>query len=445
MDTALRFGRAPGGWPVLGHVPALLRRPLELLDSLPAHGDLVELRLGSRPAFVVCDPGLARQVLTDLRGFDRAGPMYDRIRAAMGNGLATAPHADHRRQRLIMQPAFGREYLRGYAGVMRREITAAMDRWRPGDRVDLVSEMFTLTTAVALRTLFSARLSSRDAGQLRQALDIYLRGIYPRALLPAAGRLPTPANRRYTRAVAHWRTQVTTLINGYRHEEPGREPDDLMSRLLAARDEQDRGMTDDEVADQVALLLLAGGETTSVAVVWSLHLLDRHPEVLRALRAETDAVLDGQIAGWEHLPRLDLTTRVVRESLRLFPPGWALPRTAVRETTLAGRVLPAGSLVVYSPYVLHRRPDLYPDPTRFDPGRWLTAASGSAAPRRDAFIPFGGGPTKCIGEQFGLTEASLILASVIARWNVQPTARTVKPAIRSVLGPASFPARLSPR
>ena len=139
--TALRFGRPPGAWPFLGHVVALQRRPLVLLDSLPAHGDLVEIRLGPRPAYVVCHPALARQVLTDLRGFDRTGLVYERVRTAMGNGLASAAHQDHRRQRLIMQPAFRREHLRGYVTVMRQEIAAAMATWHDGDRVDLVDEM----------------------------------------------------------------------------------------------------------------------------------------------------------------------------------------------------------------------------------------------------------------------------------------------------------------
>ena len=125
-ETTLRFGRAPGAWPFLGHAVALLRRPLPLLDSLPEHGDLVEIRLGPRPAFVLCHPDLARRVLTDFRGFDRAGLGYERVRAAMGNGLATAAYQDHRRQRLVMQPAFRHEHLRGYVAVMRQEITAAL-------------------------------------------------------------------------------------------------------------------------------------------------------------------------------------------------------------------------------------------------------------------------------------------------------------------------------
>jgi pentalenene oxygenase len=435
--TELRFGRAPGAWPLLGHIVALQRRPLALLDSLPAHGDLVEVRAGPRPAYVVCHPALARQVLTDLRTFDRTGLAYERIRAAMGNGLASAAHTDHRRQRLVMQPAFRHEHLRGYVAVMGQEITTTMANWHDGDRIDLVDEMFGLTTTIALRALFSSQLDPARAERLRHAFDTFLRGIYTRAILPLAGRLPTPGNRRYARAVATWRAQVSDLIDSYR--QAGADRGDLMSRLLAARDEEDRGLSDTELADQVAVLMLAGGETTSAAVTWSWHLLTTHPEILAAVQAETDAVLGGAVAGWDHLTRLDLTARVVREALRLFPPAWALPRVCTRPVTLAGRTLPPGAMVVFSPYILHRRPDVYPHPARFDPARWLTPAPG----RRASYLPFGAGATRCIGEEFGLAESTLILATTAARWTLTPDPGTsVTPAARAVLIPRAFPVHL---
>ncbi len=439
--TAMRFGRAPGAWPFLGHAVALQRRPLALLDSLPAHGDLVEIRLGPRSAFVLCHPDLARRVLTDFHTFDRTGLGYDRVREAMGNGLATAAQQDHRRLRLVMQPAFRHEHLRGYVAVMRQEITAAMDNWPDGGVIDLVEEMFTLTTTVALRALFSSQLGSEQAERLRQALDVFLRGIYIRTALRRARRLPTPANRRYARAVAYWRGQVNELIDGYR-QAGAEDRGDLMSRLLAARDEQDQGLSAAELSDQVAVLMLAGGETTSSAVAWSWHLLTGHPDILAALRAETDAVLGRDVAGWDHLPRLDLTARVVREALRLYPPGWIIPRICTRPASLAGRSLPAGSIVVFSPYILHRRPDLFPEPDRFDPDRWLTPAPE----HRAAYLPFGAGTTRCIGEEFGLAEATLIVASMAARWDLSPGAGTkVSPAARAVLVPRAFPVRLASR
>jgi len=435
--TAPQFGRAPGAWPLLGHVVALQRRPLALLDSLPAHGDLVEVRLGPRPAYVVCHPGLARQVLTDFRLFDRTGLVYERVRTAMGNGLASAAHTDHRRQRLIMQPAFRHEHLRGYAAVMRQEITATMASWHDGAHVDLVDEMFTLTTTIALRALFSSQLDPARAEHLRRAFDTFLRGIYTRAVLPLAGRLPTPGNRRYHKAVATWRAQVSALVEN--HRQSGADRGDLMSRLLAARDDEDQGLSDTELADQIAVLMLAGGETTSAAVTWSWHLLTTHREILQAVQAETDTVLGGDIAGWDHLARLDLTARVVREALRLYPPAWVLPRTCTRSVTLAGRTLPPGAMVVLSPYILHRRADQYPQPTRFDPARWLTPTPE----HRISYLPFGAGATRCIGEEFGLAEATLILATTAARWNLIPDPGTrVSPTARAVLVPRAFPVHL---
>ena len=168
--AGLRFGRAPGAWPLLGHVVALQRRPLKFLDSLATHGDLVEIRLGPRRAFMLCHPDLAYQVLTDFRAYDRTGPVYDRVRGAMGNGLATVTYSDHRRQRLAMQPAFRHEHMRGYVAVMQQEVTATMDAWRDGLAVDVVDEMSKLTTTVALRALFSCAIDSRDAGELQESI-----------------------------------------------------------------------------------------------------------------------------------------------------------------------------------------------------------------------------------------------------------------------------------
>lgn len=435
----MKYGRAPGGWPLLGHFLALRNRPLDFLDSLPRHGDLVEIRVGPRPAFVLCHPELAHRVLTDFRGFDRTGPVYDKVRQAMGSGVATVAHQDHRRQRLVMQPAFRHEHLRGYVGVMRQEVERATAGWQDGAELDMVEEMFSLTMTVALKALFSASIGARQAEELRSAFDTFLRGMYTRAALPAVGRLPTPGNRRYVRALGLWRTRVEALIEDYRRH--GGDRGDLMSRLLAARDEDGNGMSPQELSDQVAVLLLAGGETTSAAVVWALHLLAGHPEVRRAVYAEADAVLAGRPAEWADLPRLGLAGRVVREALRLYPPAWIVVRTATRDTELAGRLLPAGSLVLFSPYVLHHRPDFHERAATFDPDRWL---AGPPA-HRGAYLPFGAGATKCLGEEFGEAEATVVLASIAARWELTPTGGPVTPSARLVLAPKAYPVRLSAR
>ena len=438
-DGGMEFARVPGSWPVVGHFLRLRRDPLGFLESLPAYGDLAQVRLGPWRAFVACHPDVAHEVLTDFRRFDRTGPVYDTVRQAMGAGLATAGYHDHRRQRLVMQPAFRHEHLRGYVEVMREQVAAATAVWRDGRVLDLTEAMFELTTGVALSALFSSRLDGHEARELRTAFDVFLSGLTSRAVLPGIGGLPTPGNRRYARALRYWRAQVRRLIA--RYGEPGTGQDDLMSRLLAARDEEGRALSQQELSDQVAVLLLAGGETTSSAVVWAVHLLSTRPDVLAAVRAEADAVLGGRAAGIADLPRLELTGRVVKETLRLYPPGWLTLRTATSNTTLGGHQLAAGSMVLVSPYLLHRREDFHHDAALFEPDRWLEGPPAT----RGAYLPFGAGATKCIGEEFGEAEATVILASLLGRWELTPVGGQVTCSARLVLSPASFRVRLTAR
>ena len=449
--------RAPGGWPLLGHFLPLRRDPLGFVDSLRGQGDLIALALGPLRFVMVCDPKLVHEVLTDLRTYDRAGAVFDRVRRAMGSGVATVTYPDHRRQRLIMQPAFHARHLPGYAEVMRAQTTALLDGWRDGEVVDMVEEMFSLTTAIALRSLFSSRLDSAAAGKLREAFEVFLRGSVTQIALPTLlGRIPLPANRRYQAALRQWRRQVRELIAGYRSgaadavdEVAGDDERDLMARLLAARGDDGEGLTDEELSDQVAVLLIAGAETTSASLAWAIYLLCTHPEVLEAVSAEADRVLGGEVAGWEHLPELELTGRVLQEAMRLYPPSWLLHRTATRETRLGGHVIPAGTLILFSQYMLQRDPSIFPEPDRFDPDRWLAFSGGRSTPAtvRQSYVPFGGGPTKCLGEQFATAEAVLALASMLTRWNLElrDPEGARNPDCRLVLLPRRLPVRLTTR
>ncbi|MGW4382147.1 cytochrome P450 [Kitasatospora sp. NPDC004531] len=426
---------APGGLPLLGHLPAMIRRPIAFLDTLPAHGDLVRVRIGPRDLYLVGAPELIRRVLTERDDFDRSGPLYAKIRTFLGNGLATCPHADHQRLRRIVQPAFQRALLPRYAETMTAETAALTARWRSGQTVDVTHEAFTLTTAVAVRTLFSAGLTADAAERLRHALDVLLRGLYRRVVLPATDLLPTRARREYRRALRTWHAGVAAIIADYRAR--GRARDDVLSMLLGARDEHGAPLDERELADQVATLVLAGAETTSAALAWALRLVAEHPEVERKLHAEVDAGPAGQPARWSDLAQLPYAARVVGETLRLYPPAWAISRTTTRPLELGGARLPAGALVVCSLYLLQRRPELFPDPTRFDPDRALP---------HGAYLPFGLGATRCLGDRFGTVEATLALATVAGRWRLRPAvAGAVRPVPRLVLSPGPQPMRLEAR
>lgn len=429
---------APGGLPLAGHSLALVRSPLDFIAGLADHGDLVRIGLGPHRAYVACHPGLVRDLLTDDRTFDKGGPLFGKLREVVGGGLASCPAPAHRRQRRLVQPAFHRERMPGYAGIMAEEIAAATASWRHGEVLDVPAAMYCLTTA---RCLFTVEARA-DGLPLHESMDIVTQSLVRRLMVPAPGvdRLPTPGNRRFRHARAGLRDLTDRLIAEYRAS--GADRHDLLSMLLAAEDDDGRGLADSEIHDQVVTFLLAGMETTASLLTWAWYLLDAHPAVEEQLHAEVDEVLGGRPAGHADLPALGVTGRILAETLRLYPPAWLLTRATTRDTELGGHPLRAGTTVMFSPYPLHRRADVFPDPERFDPDRWLSAPKTPPG----AFTPFGGGARRCIGDTFGLIEATLALAGIAGTWQLTAVpGQRVRPARSAVLTPRAFSARLTRR
>ncbi|WP_200302769.1 cytochrome P450 [Streptomyces adelaidensis] len=417
------FVTAPGALPLLGHTLRFLRDPLRFLRSLPAVGDLVTIRLGPFDALVVCAPELTRRVLLDDRTFDKGGFLFDRSREFLGNGLGTCPHKDHRRQRRMIQPAFHRGRLPGYAQEMRAQARAVTDAWQAGRTIDVLAE----TTTISLRTTAATIFSAAPAA-LRESLAADLvtleEGVFRRMLLPPhTDAIPTPGKRRYDRAYTRSQQTINRIIADYRAD--GIDHGDLMSMLLAAQDDlaapgaEGARLSDEEVRDQVMSFLFASTDTIGKALAWALHLLGRHPRIAERLHAEVDEVLTDGVATFEDLPRLEMTRNIVTETMRLYPPGWLLTRTTTVDTELGGRQIPAGTDVVLSPYQIHHRADLYTDPENFDPDRW--APERVKAIPRDAYLTFGTGARKCIGDAYAMTEATLVLATIAARWRLEHT------------------------
>ncbi|MEU5216564.1 cytochrome P450 [Streptomyces sp. NPDC020807] len=411
---------APRALPLLGHVVPLLRDPLAFLTSLPAHGDLVRVRLGPVGIVVICDPGLTRQALLDDRVFDKGGPLYDRLREVIGEGVVSCPHQAHRRLRRLSQPAFHQARLPEYARVMTACLREAVDSWRSGQVLDVPAEMMAASSRVITATLFSDSLSPDAHGRLVDDVTTVVKSLYQRMFLfPPLDRLPTPGNRAHLAARARLHGTVERLITQRRAD--GTDYGDLLSALVAAHDpEDDRpGMTGAEITDTVVSFVLAGIESTAATLSSALDLLARHPEIERRLHEEVDAVLDGAPATYDDLPRLRLTERVVTETLRLRPPGWFFTRAVTADTRLGGYELPAGTNVAYSPYVLHHRPDLYEEPGTFDPDRWESVPAQTV---RQAFLPFAAGARKCIGDSFSMVETTLALATIASRWRLESVA-----------------------
>ncbi|MBH1937777.1 cytochrome P450 [Streptomyces sp. AV19] len=417
---------APGALPLLGHAIKMLRAPQKFLASLPSHGDLVEVRMGPWRIHVLCHPELVHRVLTTDKVFDKGGPMIDRLRMLIGDGLASCPHDRHRRRRRLVQPAFQRKRLSLYADVMTEQITGVTSAWRDGQVLDLHSEMSRISTRVLAGTMFTADFCGSAIATVSPYSEMIAKDMTRRLLTPEfLRRVPTRGKRRFDRVTRDLHSAVLAMADRYRRT--GTDRGDLMSMLLEARDDGDR-LSDEEIFGEVVTMILAGTETVAYTLDHAFRFLARHPGVEEELHAEVDSVLNGRSATWDDLPRLGLAERILRETLRLNPNDWLVTRQTTEDTELAGRLLPAGSLVAYCGYAIHRRADLYPQPERFLPGRW---ENQQRLPSDGTFLAFGEGGRRCIGDVFGMVEGTLALSTIAARWRFESVrAGRLRPTLR---------------
>jgi cytochrome P450 len=361
-------------------------------------------------------PDLVREVLVTQQHKFKKSRMLERARVLLGNGLLTSEGAEHRRHRRLVQPAFHRDRLTGYAETMIERTCVARERWHDGEVYDMSGEMMRLTLDIVSRTLFSAQVESQ-AGEIAVALkDVF--ALFDMILMPFSEvleKLPLPPMRRFWAARARLDELIYGIIAARRAS--GKDTGDLLSMLLLAQDEEGEGsLSDTQVRDEVLTLFLAGHETTANALTWGWYLLSQNPEAEQRMHAELDEVLGGRTPSMEDLPRLPYTSGVFSETLRLYPPAWAIGRRALEDIELGGHVIPARCVVLLSPFVTHRDPRWFPEPESFRPERWLI--EDTARPKF-AYFPFGGGARVCIGERFAGMEGALLLATVAQKWKFQ--------------------------
>ncbi|MGO9829269.1 MAG: cytochrome P450 [Myxococcaceae bacterium] len=411
----------------------LQRDPLAFFANAQAtHGDVVRFAFGRETVYLLSHPDSVRDVLlTHAQKFHK-GLGLQRAKLLLGEGLLTSEDGLHRRQRRLLQPAFHRSRLAGYATAMVDAAQATADRWRPGAELDLPAEMGRLTLAVVAKTLFDADVEGA-AAEIGQALTDTL-GLFGALSLPFGKlvlKLPLRAVRRFHRGKARLDAEVQRMVSERRAE--GRDRGDVLSLLLAARDEEGQPMSDVQLRDEVMTLFLAGHETTANGLAWAFHLLGLHPEVEQALHCEVESVLAGRRPGPEDVPQLRVTTAVFSEALRLYPPAWVLGRRALEPVTLGdGTRVPTGALAVLSPWVVHRDARWFANPLRMEPTRWT--ADAKASRHRFAYFPFGAGTRSCIGEGFAWMEGTLVLAVLASRWRLVPAAGSdVRPEARITL------------
>lgn len=413
----------PDRWTTLRRLmPVPFRRFPEFLREMTArYGNVLAFSLPWRSYVFINEPALVREMLvTQQHAFSKS--LGTRVlRMLLGEGLLTSEDPLHRQMRRIVQPAFHRERVAEYAQVMERDATEFADRLRPGDVFDARAAMTELTLRIATETLFGSD-ESESAQTVAESLRLMMNE-FPYMLTPLSAlrqRLPLPGTQRFW----HSREVLDRIIYGLierRRGAAGR--NDALSLLLAARDsETGHQPSDEQIRDEIMTLFMAGHETTANALTWALYLLAQHPQIDARLSA---AVREGDDS---------YVTRVVKEVLRLYPPAWIIGRETLRDVTLdGGTLIPTGMTVFMSPLLLHRRADFFADPDRFDPDRWL-----GTEPPPFAYIPFGGGARRCIGEDFAWGEAAIVLQALSARYRFAlATDASVKMAPLVTLRPAS--------
>lgn len=401
----------PRGNLLTGNLRAFRRDVLGLmLESARKYGDVVRFRIGPVVVHLLNHPDHIERVLqSHARNYDKATRSSSKIRLISGDSLLTSNGEVWQRQRRLLQPSFHRQRIAGLASQM-TDLTAEMlQRWQThllnGQPLDVASEIIHLTYTIVGKTLLGADVGG-DLSAVEHAMETVLTHTFKSwgNVIDPPAYIPTPRNLRFRRAMQIL-DQIVYRIIAEHHSGKGASSD-LLSMLLDVRDEQTgEGLSDAELRNETITFLLAGHETTANAVSWTFYLLSQNPDVERQLRAELAAVPDGGPPTVEHFPHLKFTTMVIQESMRLYPPIWAMERRAIAGDVMGGFDIPAGSSVVISPYVLHRNEKFWPNAERFDPTRFST--------KPHAYIPFGSGPRFCIGAEFAMMEARLIVSMVM--------------------------------
>jgi cytochrome P450 len=420
MNTTLKTP-GPSGYPLVGVVPFMVRDGADYLRTMFAqYGDIVELKLlGPLRLYLFAHPDHVQHILqTKNQNYIVKRPSMH-LTAMMGQGLTLSNGDLWLRQRRLMQPAFHRRKVEQMTETTARTISQMLDGWRDhlGQSFDLATEMEHLSLAVLLATLFGSGITESESQRIVQAVAFVLHVAGRGMFLEVPPAIPTPENLKVKQALRELHQVFEELIEQHR-QNPDDERDDLISLLLEARDpETGAAMSQEQLRDEVTSILVAGYETTATALTWTFYQIAQQPEVERQLRQELDKVLGGRVPTMDDLMRLDYMRRVIEECMRLYPPFWGMTREVVNDDTIGGYRVPAGSLVVVSPYVTQIHPAFWDEPLRFDPERFTKEQS--AGRHRFAYFPFGAGPRICIGEANARLAMGLTVAMTMQRYALQ--------------------------
>lgn len=408
---AERVAELPG-LPLVGHLLDFRRDRLALHRRAAKAGDITRCTIGRRPMWMVSSAELAHEVLVAREDAFIKGPGLNLFaRPILGNGLLTAEKDDHRRTRRLLAPAFAPRRVASYGDLMVACAERAASRWRAGQRVDIAEEMMRLTLASVGKTLFDADIEG-DARVIGRAITHSMQYMLDNLALPLPIEWPLPRNLRMKRAVAELDEIVFRIIEE-RRQRPG-DRGDVLSMLLAARDDDGSSLGDRDVRDNIMTLMLAGHDTVANTLAWTWYLLMTHPPVYDRVQAEVDAVCGARAPRVDDLAAMPYGLMVIEEAMRIYPPAYAVGRQAERSIRLGDASIGAGDVVIVAVHEIHVRADYWPDPLAFRPERFTEAEKKQRPKQR--YLPFGAGPRICIGNHFALMEAQLMLSVLAQRW-----------------------------
>ncbi|MFO0743015.1 MAG: cytochrome P450 [Labilithrix sp.] len=402
------------GTPLFGYLDDFKHDRIGLLLRIAKeHPDIVDMPMGViRHLVTVTSPVLANEILaTKQLSFVKSPGLGLFLKPVLGNGLLSSETPLHERQRRLLAPAFAHKRVASYASTMATQTQAFVERIADGECLDIADAMMRLTFAIVGKALFDTEVTGEDAttvgDAVSTAMEISMQQLS--SLIPIPPMIPTPANLRYRAAVKRLDQVVFRIID--EHRRGGRDRGDVLSMLIEAKDEQGQPMSDQQVRDEAMGLFLAGHETTANALSWTFYLLAQNPDAREKMERELDAL--GRAPDYDDLKALPYTLAVFKEAMRLYPPAYVLGRRPAHDTLIGEHRVPSRSIVMVNTIGIHHREDLWPDPYRFDPERFLGDREKQLP--RCAYLPFGAGARVCIGTHFALMEGHVLLATIARR------------------------------
>ncbi|WP_240420213.1 cytochrome P450 [Paenibacillus periandrae] len=398
---------------------AFQKDPLHLLVSVLHDGDMVYLGNGrKRPAYIVNSPEFVHEILVSKDAFFVKGRSSSVLSRTLGDGLLTSEHEQHQKQRQYMQPVFYKERIQSYAQIVLREAEAFANRLTEGQTISISDTMMELTLTVIAQTMFATDLENRKselAAAVNDTIERSARTLFSPFIMPLG--MPTPGNIVHRRAIRTLEMMVYEVINDAQNH-PEKYHLSLLGLLMDTRATNGEGIPIEEMRNQMMTMLLAGHETTANLLTWIWYSLGEHPEVEAKFHKELESVELTEGSAMEQYRKLTYTNQIIQEALRLYPPAWTILREAEREVTMLGETFAPHSSFLISPYSIHRNGNVFEDPLAFRPERF---AEGAGFWPRFAYFPFGGGSRSCIGSNFAMMEATLILAAVGKRFRFRRT------------------------